>query len=144
MIYTNDSKGIHTVLQNSYIVAIFEAHLKQDSEHLFKKVDETIEKIKTHHKCIKPVVYVLKDDKSKACEYYKKICHDSKDCHMLLIKVQWDKGKNAGMQAFNEMLNIAHLSVCLFDGMNKIENIYMSIVDPFKTINYVLYTGSAS
>ncbi len=144
MIYTNETKGVHTLLQSCFIVSIFESHLKHESDHYFKKIQETIDKIKTQHKNDRPVLYVVRDEKSKANEYYKNLCHESKQHNMLSIAVQWDKGKNAGMQAFNEMLNIAHLSICLFDGTNRLENTYMSIVDPFKTINYVLYTGLES
>lgn len=142
MIYDIDSKSIHTLMQNSYMVSLFEAHMKEENIGLFNKIKETINKIKLHHNCIKPVLHVVRNDKSVLCDYYKKLCKDNPNEHLLLIEVQWDKGKNAGMQAFNQMLDIAHLSVCLFDGTNKLENIYMSIVDPFKTINYVLYTGA--
>lgn len=141
MIYGIDDKGVHTLLQNRYSIALFESHLKNDCEHHFKKIEETIDKIKTHHKVKEKTLYVIRDDKSQICKHYKQKCDGSDEFDMLLIKVNWDSGKMAGLQAIEEMLSHCSLSVCLFDGTNKVENIYMSKIDPFSTINYVIYTG---
>lgn len=141
MIYDLDSKGVHTILQNSFCVGLFENHIKETSDILFNKIPNIVELIKQHRKISNTTMYFIRDDGSCVCKRYKSLCENSKEDNMVLIPVKWENSKSAGIDSIKQMLEHCDLSICLFDGRNKIENIYMSLVDPFTTVNYIIYTG---
>lgn len=141
MIYSIDDPGTHTLMQHNFCVGLFESHIKEVNDPNFEKIPTVIQKLKDHHKYTQPTLYIVRDEPTVLCDVYKELCAESKDKNLVLVSVDWKKSKSAGVDSMVEMLEHCNMSICIHDGVNKLEKIYMSKINLFTTISYVIYTG---
>ena len=142
MIYTPQGSGTHEVLQNSFAVCVYSNCIKQEQSPYYKNVFKAIDGVKYQSLVKCPTLFVMRCDDTAAYKHFKALCEVSKDYHLLSVPVNWDNGSKAGLEAFKECLDYSQMAVCVHDGVDKLESIFLSQIDILSTVKYVVYVNN--
>ena len=144
MLYELSEKGTEKILQESFVVCVFSNHFKKEVIGWLDKI-LAVAKVQMNTKSNKKkMTFIVRDDGTIISKMLINKYKDDKTIDIVTNKIDWESGKNAGLKSMGDTIKHCNMALCLYDGKDKLENIFMSFTDPFNMIVYNMFTGQES